>query len=56
MFGDRGSLGNSLVGAFDGKCDLRRVVEDAAQNAQYLCEKYYLGAPEVEIEMVGGKI
>jgi pyruvate dehydrogenase kinase 2/3/4 len=55
MFGDRGSLDNSLVGAFDGKCDLRRVVEDAAQNAQYLCEKYYLGAPEVEIEMVNDR-
>merc|ERR1712130_1023791 len=55
MFGDRGSIDNSLVGAFDGKCDLRRVVEDAAQNAQYLCEKYYLGAPEVEIEMVNDR-
>jgi len=55
MFGDQ-SRDVSLVGAFDGKCDLRKVVEDAAASAQFLCEKYYLGAPEVEVELINGKL
>ena len=46
---------HALIGAFDAKCDIRKVVEDAAHAAQHLCEKYYLGAPEVEIELVNGK-
>ena len=58
MFGEQTrshEVNPSLVGAFDAKCELRKVVEDAAANAQFLCEKYYLGAPEIEIEMVNGK-
>ena len=57
MFGEQTrshEVNPSLVGAFDAKCELRKVVEDAAANAQFLCEKYYLGAPEIEIEMVNG--
>lgn len=42
----------ALVGAFDPKCDLRKVIEDAADSASYLCEKYYLGSPEVEFEII----
>ena len=45
----------ALVGAFDPKCDLRKVIEDAADSASYLCEKYYLGSPEVEFEIINGK-
>lgn len=54
MFGDRiqDRSQHALIGAFDAKCDIRKVVEDAAHSAQHLCEKYYLGAPEVEIEVV----
>ena len=57
MFGDRiqDRSQHALIGAFDAKCDIRRVVEEAAQSAQHLCEKYYLGAPEVEIEVVNGE-
>jgi hypothetical protein len=57
MFGDsiQDRSQHALIGAFDAKCDIRNVVEDAAQSAQHLCEKYYLGAPEVEIEVVNGE-
>jgi len=58
MFGEQTrshEVNPSLVGAFDAKCELRKVVEDAAANAQFLCEKYYLGAPEIEIEMVNDR-
>ena len=54
MFGDA-RRDPTLIGAFDAKCDLRRVIEDAAESAQYLCEKYYLGSPEVEFEVINGK-
>jgi len=42
----------TLIGAFDPKCDLRKVIEDAADSASHLCEKYYLGSPEVEFEII----
>lgn len=55
MFGSETFPTDSLVGAFDGNCDIRKVVEDAAHTAQFLCEKYYLGAPEIEIELVNDR-
>jgi len=54
MFGDE-RRDPALIGAFDPKCDLRKVVEDAAYSAQYLCETYYLGSPEVDFEIINGK-
>jgi pyruvate dehydrogenase kinase 2/3/4 len=51
MFGDE-RRDPALIGAFDPKCDLRKVVEDAAYSAQYLCETYYLGSPEVDFEII----
>ena len=53
MFGDE-RQDPALIGAFDPKCDLRRVVEDAAYSAQSLCETYYLGSPEVDFEIING--
>ena len=44
----------ALIGAFDAACDLRKVIEDAADSASYLCEKYYLGSPDVEFEVING--
>ena len=54
MFGDE-RRDPALIGAFDPKCDLRKVVEDAAYSAQHLCETYYLGSPEVDFEITNGK-
>ena len=45
----------TLIGAFDPKCDLRKVIEDAADSASHLCDTYYLGSPEVEFEVINGK-
>jgi len=42
----------TLIGAFDPKCDLRKVIEDAADSASHLCDTYYLGSPEVEFEVI----
>ena len=46
----------TLIGAFDPKCDLRKVIEDAADSASHLCDTYYLGSPEVEFEVINGKL
>lgn len=42
------------VGCIDPACDLRSVVEDAYENAKFLCDQYYLASPELEIHEHNG--
>jgi len=37
------------IGAIDPHCDVPIIVEDAFENARYLCEQYYMDAPELEM-------
>jgi pyruvate dehydrogenase kinase 2/3/4 len=36
--------------AIDVNCDIQSIVQDAYQNARFLCEQYYSKAPDCEIE------
>eukprot|EP01136_Pigoraptor_vietnamica_P044353 Opistho-1_new@20993 len=56
VFGEgEGTKSPSAIGVIDEKCDVKAVVEDAAQNARFLCEQYYFHSPEVEIFTPRGK-
>lgn len=37
------------VGCIEVDCNPKAVVQDAYENARWLCDQYYLGAPELEI-------
>jgi len=37
------------IGCIEVDCNPRSVVHDAYENARWLCDQYYLGAPEIEI-------
>ncbi|XP_074652322.1 pyruvate dehydrogenase (acetyl-transferring) kinase isozyme 2, mitochondrial-like [Tubulanus polymorphus] len=38
------------IGCIDPHCDVVSVVEDAFDNARFLCDQYYLASPEIEIQ------
>ena len=38
-----------FLGAIDPHCDAPVIIEDAFENARYLCEQYYMDAPEIEM-------
>lgn len=40
------------IGCIDPKCDVLEVVKDAYANARFLCEEYYLCAPEIEFQTI----
>lgn len=37
------------IGCIEVDCNPRSVVADAYENARWLCDQYYLGAPEMEV-------
>lgn len=37
------------IGCIDPNCNVSSVVQDAYENARFLCEQYYLAAPELQI-------
>ncbi|PAV59287.1 hypothetical protein WR25_18421 [Diploscapter pachys] len=39
------------VGCIDPACDVEAVVQDAFENARFLCDRYYLTSPSMKIEM-----
>ncbi|KAK6619869.1 hypothetical protein RUM44_006269 [Polyplax serrata] len=41
------------VGCIDPACDLRTVIEDAYENAKFLCDQYYMASPELNIQEYG---
>ena len=43
------------VGCIDPQCDIAKVVEDAYANARFVCEQYYLGAPEMNLTEINRK-
>ncbi|XP_043928236.1 pyruvate dehydrogenase kinase, isozyme 3 isoform X2 [Protopterus annectens] len=43
------------IGSIDPNCNVANVVKDAYETAKMLCEQYYMGAPELEIEEFNSK-
>ena len=43
------------VGCIDPFCNVVHVIEDAAANARFLCDRYYLASPELDITQVNGE-
>uniref|UniRef100_A0A8C4STM7 Protein-serine/threonine kinase n=1 Tax=Erpetoichthys calabaricus TaxID=27687 RepID=A0A8C4STM7_ERPCA len=42
----------NTIGSIDPQCDVSEVVRDAYESAKMLCDQYYLGSPELEIEEI----
>ncbi|KAL8608046.1 hypothetical protein ACOMHN_023862 [Nucella lapillus] len=40
------------IGCIDPHCNVRHVVEDAYENAKFLCEQYYLTAPDLHVKCI----
>lgn len=38
------------IGAIDPNCDVIAIMEDAFNNAKFLCDQYYLCSPDFELE------
>ncbi|KAM3955442.1 pyruvate dehydrogenase kinase [Aphomia sociella] len=45
--------GGRHIGSIDPACDVVAVVKDAYENARFLCDRYYLASPELEILQSG---
>nr|KAG5698137.1 hypothetical protein BaRGS_001732 [Batillaria attramentaria] len=50
LFGSQLASHPRHIGCIDPNCNVRHVVEDAYENARFLCEQYYLIAPELKVE------
>ncbi|XP_026316237.1 pyruvate dehydrogenase (acetyl-transferring) kinase, mitochondrial [Hyposmocoma kahamanoa] len=48
--------GGRHIGSIDPACDVVAVVRDAYENARFLCDRYYLAAPDLEILQKGGEL
>ncbi|KAK7092947.1 pyruvate dehydrogenase (acetyl-transferring) kinase, mitochondrial-like isoform X2 [Littorina saxatilis] len=50
IFGSQLATHPRHIGCIDPNCNVKHVVEDAYENAKFLCEQYYLVAPDLHIE------
>ena len=48
--GDMAVPMGAMVGCVDPNCNVSAVVQDAYENAKFLCEQYYLTAPDLLVE------
>ncbi|XP_034838686.1 pyruvate dehydrogenase (acetyl-transferring) kinase, mitochondrial [Maniola hyperantus] len=46
-------IGGRHIGSIDPACDVVAVVRDAYENARFLCDRYYLASPELELMQHG---
>ena len=56
LFGSDGANQRGFVGCVDPNCNVSAVIEDAFDNAKFLCDQYYLTSPGLLIEQHNGKI
>ena len=47
--------GGRHIGSIDPACDVAAVVRDAYENARFLCDRYYLASPELQLLQDGGE-
>jgi len=52
LYGDETPDSPIHVGSIDPSCDVPRIVQDAFNNAAFLCDQYYLQSPKMELEVV----
>lgn len=48
-------IANRHIGCIDSLCDLVGVVQDAYENARFLCDQYYLDSPKLIVTEHNGK-
>ncbi|CAH8448447.1 unnamed protein product [Schistosoma turkestanicum] len=54
MFGSELNKHRRYVGSIDPDCNVREILDDAYEDAKFLCEHYYSAAPEIKIRVHGG--
>lgn len=55
LFGDDLPRTPTHIGCIDPHCNVLNVVKDSFESARFLCEQYYMTAPDVEYETVNCK-
>jgi len=50
LFGTERARESKHIGSIDPSCNLMDVILDAAENARFLCDQYYLASPEVVVK------
>ena len=55
LFGSERARESKHIGSIDPNCNVMDVILDAAENARFLCDQYYLASPEVVINEHNGK-
>lgn len=53
-FGEEVPQHPSHLGFIDPNCCVEDIVKDAFENAQFLCEGYYLTAPPLKLRRING--
>lgn len=52
LFGNEPTSRPRYIGSIDPSCDVLSAIEDAYHDAKFLCEQYYMVAPELQVELV----
>ena len=52
IYGDEPPVSPIHVGSIDPYCDVPMIVEDAFNNAAFLCDQYYLQSPQLDLEVM----
>ncbi|VDO79841.1 unnamed protein product [Schistosoma curassoni] len=55
MFGSELNKHRRYVGSIDPDCNVREILDDAYEDAKFLCEHYYSAAPEMKVRVHSGK-
>lgn len=48
--------GGRHIGSIDPACDVVGVVKDAYENARFLCDRYYMASPDLQLLQHGGNL
>ncbi|CAH8453913.1 unnamed protein product [Schistosoma haematobium] len=54
MFGSELNKHRRYVGSIDPDCNVREILDDAYEDAKFLCEHYYSAAPEMKVRVHSG--